>query len=89
MGRLKTIARRTFLIGSAAIVGGVAFGTVMYKRPAKNPLLQDLGPGAAAITPYVLITQEGITLITPRADKGQGAYSVQAALIAEELDRRR
>ncbi len=86
MGRLKTIARRTFLIGSAAIVGGVAFGTVMYKRPAKNPLLQDLGPGAAAITPYVLITQEGITLITPRADKGQGAYSVQAALIAEELD---
>jgi isoquinoline 1-oxidoreductase beta subunit len=27
-----------------------------------------------------------VTLITPRADKGQGAYSVQAALIAEELD---
>lgn len=25
----------------------------------------------------------GITLITPRADKGQGAYSIQAALIVQ------
>ena len=86
MGRLKTIARRTFLIGSASIVGGVAFGYVMYKRPVSNPLLDDLEPGEAALTPYVLITAEGITLITPHADKGQGTYSMQAALIAEELD---
>jgi isoquinoline 1-oxidoreductase beta subunit len=43
-------------------------------------------PGEAALTPYVRIDAEGVTLITPRADKGQGAYSVQAALIAEELD---
>ncbi|MDT8329150.1 MAG: xanthine dehydrogenase family protein molybdopterin-binding subunit, partial [Roseovarius sp.] len=86
MGRLKTIARRTFLIGSAAIVGGVAFGVYKYKTPHANPLLDDLPEGAAALTPYVLITAQDITLITPRADKGQGAISVQAALIAEELD---
>jgi len=86
MGRIKTIARRTFLIGSAAIVGGVAFGYYAYKKPIANPLLDDLADGAAAITPYVLIDQNGITLITPRTDVGQGAYSVQAALIAEELD---
>lgn len=86
MGRLKTIARRTFLIGSAAIVGGVAFGVYKYKTPHDNPLLEDLPEGAAALTPYVLITGQTITLITPRADKGQGAISVQAALIAEELD---
>ncbi len=86
MGRVRTIARRTFLIGSAAILGGVAFGAIMYKRPHENPLLDDLGPGEAALSPYVLITAEAITLITPRADKGQGAYSLQAALIAEELD---
>ncbi len=86
MGRIKTIARRTFLIGSAAIVGGVAFGYYAYKKPIENPLLDDLPEGAAALTPYVLIDQNGITLITPRADLGQGAYSVQAALIAEELD---
>ncbi len=86
MGRIKSIARRTFLIGSAAIVGGVAFGYYAYKKPIANPLLDDLADGAAAITPYVLIDQNGITLITPRTDVGQGAYSVQAALIAEELD---
>ncbi|MBL4751829.1 MAG: xanthine dehydrogenase family protein molybdopterin-binding subunit, partial [Amylibacter sp.] len=86
MGRIKTIARRTFLIGSAAIAGGVAFGYYAYKKPIENPLLDGLAEGQAALTPYVLIDQSGITLITPRADVGQGAYSVQAALIAEELD---
>ncbi|SHK77346.1 isoquinoline 1-oxidoreductase, beta subunit [Roseovarius marisflavi] len=86
MGGFKTIARRTFLIGSAAMVGGVAFGVYKYRTPHANPLLDDLPEGAAALTHYVLITGQDITLITPRADKGQGATSVQAALIAEELD---
>ncbi len=86
MGRLRTITRRTFLIGSAAIAGGVVFGTYLAKRPIKNPLLTDLQDGEAAITPYVKIDANGVTLITPRADKGQGAYSMQARLIAEELD---
>ena len=80
------IARRTFLVGSMAVAGGVAFGYYAYKRPGANPLLANLQPGEAAITPYVLVDADGVTLITPRADKGQGAYSVQAALIAEELD---
>lgn len=89
MGVLKTagtITRRTFLIGSAAIAGGVAFGTYMAKRPIPNPLLDDLKDGEAAITPFIKVNADGITLITPRADKGQGAYSMQANLIAEELD---
>ena len=86
MGKIKTIARRSFLTGSAAIVGGVAFGVYRYKTPYANPLLNGLPEGEAAITAYVKIDASGITLITPRADSGQGAYSVQAILIAEELD---
>ncbi|MEL6885140.1 MAG: molybdopterin cofactor-binding domain-containing protein [Pseudomonadota bacterium] len=86
MSRIGKIARRTFLVTSAAIVGGVAFGYYAYTRPVGNPLLDDLAEGEAALTPYVKIDASGITLITPRADSGQGAYSVQAALIAEELD---
>ncbi|MEO9684301.1 MAG: molybdopterin cofactor-binding domain-containing protein [Tateyamaria sp.] len=86
MSRFGKIARRSFLVGSAAVVGGVAFGYFMYKRPVANPLLDDLAEGAAGLTPYVRIDATGVTLITPRADSGQGAYSVQAALIAEELD---
>ena len=86
MGRLKTIARRSFLVGSAAIVGGVAFGTYLVKRTPDNPLAADLGEGSASFNPWVKIDADKITLITPHADKGQGVASVQAALIAEELD---
>ena len=86
MGIVGTVTRRTFLIGSAAIAGGVVFGTYLAKRPIENPLLADLQEGEAAITPFVKIDASGVTLITPRADKGQGSYSMQARLIAEELD---
>lgn len=86
MSRLGTIARRTFLIGSAAVAGGVAFGIYQAKKSIPNPLLKDIKDGEAALTPFVKIDQDGITLITPRADKGQGTYSLQAYLISEELD---
>jgi isoquinoline 1-oxidoreductase beta subunit len=86
MGRVATIARRTFLVGAAAVAGGLVVGTIAYRRDPKNPLLDGLPQGAATLNPYVRIDANGITLITPRADLGQGAYSVQAALIAEELD---
>lgn len=86
MSKLRTLTRRTLLIGSATIAGGVAFGAYLAKKPIQNPLLDNLGDGQVAITPYVLIDATGITLITPRADVGQGAYTVQANMIAEELD---
>ncbi|MDG1859362.1 MAG: hypothetical protein P8I94_09675, partial [Emcibacteraceae bacterium] len=86
MGKLATITRRTFLAGTVAIGGGVAFGFYSYNKPINNPLLKNLSEGEGAITPYILLNDEGITLITPRADLGQGAYSIQAALLAEELD---
>lgn len=86
MGAVTKIARRTFLVGSLAVTGGVAFGYWAYNAPGGNPLKGALGEGEAALTPYVKIDAGGVTLITPRADKGQGAYSVQAALICEELD---
>jgi isoquinoline 1-oxidoreductase subunit beta len=86
MGRMGKIARRTFLIGSAAVAGGVAFGYYAYKKAIPNPLLDELAAGEAAITPYVMIDAKGVTLITPRTDSGQGTSSVQAHLLAEELD---
>ncbi|MCP4072567.1 MAG: xanthine dehydrogenase family protein molybdopterin-binding subunit [Hyphomicrobiales bacterium] len=86
MGKLKTIARRTFLIGSAAIAGGVAFGTYMVRKPHDNPLEEGLVGGTAAFNPWVMVDRDKVTLIAPHADKGQGVNSAQAALIAEELD---
>ena len=84
MARIKTIARRTFLIGSTAIVGGAAFGVYQINRDAPNPLVA--GEGEATLNPFVLITKDGVTLITPRAEMGQGVQTTLAALAAEELD---
>jgi isoquinoline 1-oxidoreductase subunit beta len=83
MGRARTILRRTFLIGSATLVGGVAFGWYQYRKPLPNPLV---GQGLAAFTPYVLIDETGIIIITPRAEMGQGTHTTLAALVAEEMD---
>ncbi|TMV07950.1 xanthine dehydrogenase family protein molybdopterin-binding subunit [Ruegeria sediminis] len=84
MASIGKILRRTFLIGSAAIVGGVAFGVYYVRRPAPNPLSP--GEGEAALNPFVLIDRNGVTLFAPRAEMGQGVKTTWAALIAEELD---
>ena len=84
MASFKKIARRTFLIGSAAIVGGVAFGAYKFTRPLVNPL--EAGPNEAALNPFIFIDQDGVTIITPRAEMGQGVHTTLAALAAEELD---
>ncbi|MDP5220483.1 molybdopterin-dependent oxidoreductase [Ruegeria sp. 2205SS24-7] len=84
MASIGKILRRTFLIGSAAIVGGVAFGVYYVNRPAPNPLKPQ--EGETALNPFVLIDQEGVTLFAPRAEMGQGVMTTWAALIAEELD---
>jgi len=86
MGKIKTYTRRAFIVGSAAVIGGVAFGFYMVKKPHANPLMKTLKDGEAALTPWVKIDADGVTLIAPHADIGQGVRSMQAMLIAEELD---
>ena len=68
--KVGAIARRGFLIGSAVVAGGVVFGVYKYRQPHANPLLANLPEGASAITPYVRIDAQGVTLITPRAEMG-------------------
>ena len=84
MGRIKTIARRSFLVGSAAVVGGVAFGAYKLRQTPENPLTPSYG--SAALNPFIIIDQNGVTLIAPKAEMGQGVHTTWAALIAEELD---
>ena len=81
------IARRTFLIGAAAVAGGIAFGYYTYRKPFPNPLEGDLSDGEATFNPYVKIAPDNtITVIAPRAEMGQGVATTLAALVAEELD---
>lgn len=86
MSGVGKIARRTFILGSVAMLGGVAFGYWKYKQPYGNPLEAGLAPGEVALTPYVLVNSDGITIITPRAEMGQGIHTTLAAMVAEELD---
>jgi len=89
MSTLSKITRRTFLVASAAVAGGVVFGTYKYKQAVPNPLLNSDGsanPEFASLNPYIKIDQEGVTVITPRAEMGQGIQSTLAMLVAEELD---
>lgn len=86
MGVAK-IARRTFLIGAAAIAGGVAVGYYFVSKPYPNPLEGDLAEGESAFNPYLKIGRDGlITVIVPRAEMGQGVRTTLAAMVAEELD---
>ncbi|PIE11264.1 MAG: isoquinoline 1-oxidoreductase [Rhodobacterales bacterium] len=86
MSKLGTYTRRAFLVGAAAMAGGVAFGAYRVMRNEPNPLEDGLADGEATFNPWVMIDAEKITLIAPHGDKGQGIFSAQAALIAEELD---
>ena len=83
MGRVGKIARRTFLIGSAAIVGGVAFGVYKVRQEVPNPLTPEQG---ASLNAFLVIDQDGITVYSGRAEMGQGAQATLAAMVAEELD---
>ncbi len=84
MANIGKIARRSFLIGSVAIVGGVAFGVYKINADAPNPLRPK--DGEATLNPFILINADGVTIITPRAEMGQGVHTTLAALVAEELD---
>ncbi|VIO76690.1 xanthine dehydrogenase family protein molybdopterin-binding subunit [Bradyrhizobium ivorense] len=91
MGAMQNLSRRAFIIGSAAVAGGVAFGSYSNAEQAApvangNPLAAGLGPNSATFNPWVEISPEKITLIAQHADIGQGVGSVQPILIAEEMD---
>jgi isoquinoline 1-oxidoreductase beta subunit len=81
------IARRTLLIGSAAIAGGLAVGYYSYRQPYANPLKKGARGDEAIFNPYVKIgTDNRAVIIVPRAEMGQGVRTTLAALVAEELD---
>jgi isoquinoline 1-oxidoreductase beta subunit len=91
MDDMRNLSRRAFIVGSAAVAGGVAFGSYGSAETAAttanaNPLAAGLGPNSVTFNPWVEISQEKITLIAQHADIGQGVGSVQPIMIAEEMD---
>ncbi|CCB64943.1 xanthine dehydrogenase family protein molybdopterin-binding subunit [Hyphomicrobium sp. MC1] len=91
MGEVQNLSRRAFVFGSAAVAGGVAFGSyaaaeAILMTSSGNPLTAGLAPDAVTFNPWVEISPNKITLIAQHADIGQGVGSVQPYMIAEEMD---
>ncbi len=83
MGRLRTFTRRAFLVTTAAVAGGVAFGVWKAREAPPNPLSPETG---ASLNPWLILDGDGTTIVVPRAEMGQGVRTTLAALVAEELD---
>jgi isoquinoline 1-oxidoreductase beta subunit len=76
-------SRRGFLIGAAAVAGGVAIG--FRPAPAQETPVAD-APPQNPLTAYVIITADDrVTVISSQFEMGQGAYNGLATLVAEEL----
>jgi len=82
MRKVKTIALRSFLGAAVTILGGVAFGTYAYKKiHFQSTVKHGKYPDAICAD-----DASGVTLITLRAEMGQGVQSTLAAMVAEEMD---
>jgi isoquinoline 1-oxidoreductase subunit beta len=77
--------RREFLAGVSAFAGGLLVGFSVPVRVSRAA--PATAPGATALNAFVLIgPDDTVTLISNKAEMGQGVYTGQAQLIADELE---
>ncbi len=78
------VDRRTFLISSAVVGGGLALG---LRLPPFGPAVVRAADGSPEITVWVVIRPDNTTVIrVVRAEMGQGTITGLAQLVAEELE---
>ncbi|HTP95823.1 MAG TPA: molybdopterin cofactor-binding domain-containing protein [Burkholderiales bacterium] len=83
MTAMPKFTRRSFIIGSAAIGGGLALGL----RVPFGPEVVRAADGSPEITVWVAIRPDNTTAIrVVRAEMGQGTITGLAQLVAEELE---
>jgi isoquinoline 1-oxidoreductase beta subunit len=76
--------RRSFIVSSAAVTGGLALG---FRLPFGGPELVRAADGSPEITAWVVIRPDNATVIrVVRAEMGQGTITGLAQLVAEELE---
>ncbi len=77
------LSRRTLLTG-AGIVGGLAIGWVLWPRSFASNLVA--APGETILGGWIKIGTDGhINVAVPQVELGQGAYTLIAQIIADEL----
>jgi isoquinoline 1-oxidoreductase beta subunit len=74
------LTRRTLLVAFAAAGGGLALGL-------PRPVNAKDAHSVVSLSPFIRIAPDGqVTLIMPYVEMGQGAYTSQVQLLAEELE---
>ena len=78
-------SRRVFLKGSGALI--VSFSAAGLSRNLETAFAQGFsGQGSIQLDSWIAIAQDGtVTAYTGKAELGQGMFTVQTQLIAEEL----
>ena len=84
MSAIPNISRRSFLVGSAAVGGGLALG---LRLPPFGPALVRAADGTPEINAWVVIRPDDTVVIRmARSEMGQGTITGLAQLVAEELE---
>jgi isoquinoline 1-oxidoreductase beta subunit len=77
-----TLSRRGLLVGA----GGLSFCIALGGNGRAMVSLAEAEPAPGVLSAWVTIRPEGITILSPGAEMGQGSLTALAAIIAEELD---
>ena len=78
------ISRRSFIVGSAAVGGGLALG---LRLPPVGPAVARAADGSPEINAWVVIRPDDTVVIrVARSEMGQGTITGLAQMVAEELE---
>ena len=78
------VSRRSFIVGSAAVGGGLALG---LRLPPFGPAVVRAADGSPEVTAWVVIRPDNTTVVrVVRAEMGQGTITGLAQMVAEELE---
>src|SRR5512132_1574939 len=79
-----TVSRRSFIVGSAAVGGGLALG---LRLPPFGPAVVRAADGSPEVNAWVVIRPDDTVVIRmARSEMGQGTITGLAQLVAEELE---
>ncbi len=86
--KTKGVKRRIFLIGSALLAGGAAFGVYWSDNSAKSRAKAlTTGAGEYNFLSWMKIAEDDtVTVYSPHIDFGQGTHTALGQMLADELD---
>ncbi len=84
----KGVVRRAFLVGSALLVGGGAFGLYWGDSSAKAraKALTETGNDHNFMSWMKIAEDDTVTVYSPHIDFGQGSHTALGQMLADELD---